>query len=78
MFYDGCPSINPVLKKHLTNNIDGDISLLFYSPCDEHCSEKASKENEKFDGKKSPLGNTLSVKVSPNSMSSDFEYGGGL
>ena len=60
------------MKKHLTNNIDGDISLLFYFPCDEHCSEKESKENEKFDGKKSSLGNTPSAKVSPNSMSSDF------
>ena len=52
LFYDGCPSINPVLVNHLTNNVDGNISLLIYFPCDEHYAEKQSKEKEKFDGKK--------------------------
>ena len=48
------------------------ISLLFYFPCDEHCAGKGSKEKEHFDGEKCPLGNTPSVDVSPDSMSSDL------
>ena len=68
LFYDGCPSINPVLKKHLTNNVDGDISLLFYFPYDENCAEKISKvkEKENLDG------HTPSMDVSPDIISSDF------
>ena len=69
-----CSSQNcPSREGGTSNQIDiVDDMTLHYFPCDEHCSEKVSKENEKFDGEKSPLGNTPSVKVSPDSISSDF------
>ena len=35
LFYDGLPSAKPVLKKHVGNHLDGDVSLLIYFPCDQ-------------------------------------------
>ena len=35
LFYDGLPSAKPVLRRHVGKNLDGDISLLIYFPCDQ-------------------------------------------
>ena len=39
MYHVGIPSSNPVLKKYEGNDIEGDISLLCYFPCDDNSVE---------------------------------------
>ena len=39
LYYDGIPSSNPVLKKYEGNDIEGDITLLCYFPCDDNSVE---------------------------------------
>ena len=72
LFYDGCPSINPVLKEYLTSKIDGDVSLLFYFPHDDHFPTVGSKKKEILDKTKSPRRDGTPVDVSTDSSSSDF------
>ena len=59
LFYDGLPSAKPVLRRHVGQSLDGDISLLIYFPCDQvdmpasNLKEVTTEENEQVNKVKS-------------------------
>lgn len=61
LFYDGIPSDNPVLKTYSLRDIEGDISLLCFFPCD-------GKSNELI----KPIITSISEGVCNNDTASDF------
>ena len=79
MYYDGIPSSTHVLKKYEGNDIEGDISLLCYFPCDDNSveikpevSNSTSSKGMKKDKRLTENNNAVQEDDNLNNTASDF------
>ena len=61
LFYDGLPSINPVLRPYQKNSVYGELSLLFYFPF-EHSEEEQVIDNSSSSSSRKSSSNDTSGK----------------